>query len=96
MPNYRHKMNRRWLLGILILIASVCLGVWTVTAQEDPIRLNRPEQPNRLILAGKIVDVQGLAVDEADVTVFAEGDKAILGEGVSGEDGVWRVEVVLL
>ena len=83
-------MNRRWLLGILILIASACLGVWGVTAQEDPI------QANRLILAGQIVDVQGLAVVEADVTVFAEGDKGILGEGVSGEDGVWRVEVELL
>ncbi len=52
-----------------------------------------PAQTNRLVLAGQIIDVQGLAVDEAEVTVFAEGDNAILGEGVSGEDGAWRVEM---
>ena len=88
MPDYRRMMSRRWLLGILILIASVCLGAWDVAAQEYPIQSN---QPHGFILAGQIVDSQGLPVDEADVTVFAADEETILGEGVSGEDGVWRV-----
>jgi len=83
-------MNRRWLLGIFILIASVCLGAWDVAAQENPIQAS---QPYGIVLTGKIVDTQGLPVDEAEVTVFAEGEKTVLGEGISGEDGVWRVEV---
>jgi len=75
-------MNRRWSMRIFILLAAICLGGWGVAAQKDA-----PE----FILTGQVVDVQGLPVDEAKVTVFAEGEDVVLGEGESGEDGVWRV-----
>ena len=75
-------MNRRRLLGFLALIVVICLGAWSVAAQED--------EPG-FILTGQVVDAQGAPVDEAVVTVFAAGEDVVLGEGVSGEDGVWRV-----
>jgi len=77
-------VNRPRIAGWLLLLAALSLGVWSVAAQE---------KVEGFVLAGQILDARGLPVDEAEITAFAAGDRVILGEGISGEDGDWRIEL---
>ena len=77
-------VNRPRIAGWLLLLAALSLGVWSMAAQE---------KVEGFVLAGQILDARGLPVDEAEITAFAAGDRVILGEGISGEDGDWRIEL---